>query len=90
MTYTFTLYVNDHETEERIYAEYHNFRRVEGGYVYYRGGSNHLLEMALTEESAINSMAILIAEGWTCDNPKIISVYATLPQCPTTLWNIMK
>ena len=86
MTYTFTLYVNDYETGERIYSEYHNFRKVDGGgYLYYRGGSNHLLEMALTEESAINSMNILIDSGWTCDDPKIISVYATLSQCPTTI-----
>lgn len=85
MTYTFTLYINDYETGERVYAEYHNFRKVEGGYVYYRGGSNHLLEMALTEESAINSMDILMDNGWTCVNPKTINVYATLPQCPTTM-----
>ena len=85
MTFTFTLHVNDYETGERVYSEYHNFRRVEGGYVYYRGGSNHLLEMALTEESAINSMAILMDNGWTCVNPKIINVYTTFPQCPTTM-----
>ena len=85
MNYTFTLYINDYETRERVYTEYHNFKKVESGYVYYRGGSSNLLEMALTDQAAIDSMNILIDSGWTCDDPKIISVYATLSQCPTTI-----
>ena len=86
MIYTFTLHVKDCETDERLYTEYHNFKKFDdGGYLYYRCGWSHPLEIVLTEQAAIDSMNILIDSGWTCDDPKIISVYATLSQCPTTI-----
>jgi hypothetical protein len=75
MTYTFTLYVVDYESENRIYAEYHNFREYGAGYIYYRGGATHPIEIAVSKANAIASMNGLIAAGWTCDNPKIVEIY---------------
>jgi hypothetical protein len=73
MTYTFTLYITN-ENGDRLYAEYHNFREVGNDYVYYRGGSNHPLEIDLTKQSAIASMNKLFAVGWNCNHPKFIEV----------------
>jgi hypothetical protein len=73
MTYTFSLYVIDQEND-KIYAEYHNFRELADEFLYYRGGATHPLEIAISKQSAIDSMDKLFKAGWTCDSPKIIQL----------------
>jgi hypothetical protein len=74
MTYTFTLQVYDTATNQTVYVEYHNFREFADEFIYYRGGSHHPLEITVPRQNAIDSMNKLFADGWTCENPKIVKI----------------
>lgn len=75
MTHTFTLSVVSYDTKETVYREFHNFRdNKDGTYVYYRGGSNHPLEINLTAIQALESMDSLRSVGWTEKKDFIVGI----------------
>jgi hypothetical protein len=74
-TFVFTLHVINVETNQEIYSEYHNFKEVTGGFIYYRGGLSHPLEIEISRQNATDAMKKLVDSGWTCDNPKILKLW---------------
>lgn len=75
MTYTFTLEIRNESTDQTVYSEYHNFREHNSGFTYYRGGSNDIIEIEVSKHYARQAMQSMIDNGWTCDKPKVLSIW---------------